>query len=63
MFENVTSDVHEKRSSRNFGTAICLGAFIVLLFALTAVKVQQLGGPQEGFDHVVRPQMLPVEGE
>ena len=61
MFERVTSDVHERRYSRNMGVAACLVGFIVLLFALTAVKVQQ-NGVQQGFDHVVRPEMLPAEG-
>ena len=54
MFENVTSGVHDKRQSRNVGVAVCLSAFIVLLFLLTAVKIQQLGAV-EGFDHAPRP--------
>ncbi|MEM9853233.1 MAG: hypothetical protein AAF841_02160 [Pseudomonadota bacterium] len=61
MFENVTSEMHERRKSRNLGVAACLAAFIVLLFALTAVKVQQHGIIQ-GFDHVVRPELLPADG-
>ncbi|MEL6914159.1 MAG: hypothetical protein AAFP13_06625 [Pseudomonadota bacterium] len=60
-FENVTSDVHIKRRSRNLGVAACLVGFMVLLFALTMVKVQETGANQ-GFDHVVRPELLPVEG-
>ncbi|MEO0676808.1 MAG: hypothetical protein AAFR53_09395 [Pseudomonadota bacterium] len=60
-FQRVTTEVHEKRMSRNLGVAGCLVAFIFLLFALTAVKIQENGAAQ-GFDHVVRPEMLPVEG-
>ncbi|MEL7298907.1 MAG: hypothetical protein AAFM92_00855 [Pseudomonadota bacterium] len=60
-FEHVTSDVHVKRRSRNIGVAACLVGFIVLLFALTAVKIQENGASQ-GFDHVLRPELLPVDG-
>ena len=64
MFENVTSDVHEKRQSRNMGTALCLGAFIILLAALSAVKVQQLGAAgAERFDHVARPALEGIAEE
>ena len=63
MFENVTSEVHEKRSSRNMGTALCLAAFIILLAVLSAVKVQQLGASgTERFAHVQRPALLPEDG-
>ena len=62
MFENVTSDVHDRRKSRNMGVAICLVAFIVLLFALTAVKIRGTGATQ-AFDHVVRPELVPVDGQ
>ncbi|MEM6895905.1 MAG: hypothetical protein AAF576_00900 [Pseudomonadota bacterium] len=57
-FERVTSEIHDRRMSRNLGVAACLVGFVVLLFLLTAVKVQQTG-PQEGFDHVMRPELLP----
>ncbi|MEM9438406.1 MAG: hypothetical protein AAGA15_15345 [Pseudomonadota bacterium] len=61
MFQNVTSEMHDRRKSRNLGVAACLVGFIVVLFVLTAVKVQQNGAIQ-GFDHVVRPELVPVEG-
>ncbi|MEM1236681.1 MAG: hypothetical protein AAGI10_06910 [Pseudomonadota bacterium] len=59
-FEKVTSDVHEKRFSRNMGVGLCLAAFIVLMFGLSAVKIRQAGAT-EGFDHVARPALIPAE--
>lgn len=59
MFQNVTTEMHARRRSRNLGVAACLLGFIVLLFLLTAVKIQEAGHTQ-GFDHVVRPELLPV---
>ncbi|MEM7711651.1 MAG: hypothetical protein AAF264_13090 [Pseudomonadota bacterium] len=62
MFENVTTDIHEKRASRNIGTGLCLGAFIILLAVLSAVKVSELGASEsERFDHAPRPQLVPAE--
>ena len=64
MFKNVTSDVHDRRMSRNVGTALCLGAFIVLLAVLSAVKVKELGAAgSERFDHVARPALETVGQE
>jgi hypothetical protein len=50
-------EIHGRRKSRNVGVALVLVAFIAIVFGLTVVKVQQLGAVQ-GFDHVLRPELL-----
>ena len=55
-----THELHDRRRSRNVGLLIVLIAFIGIVFGLTVVKVKQLGAVQ-GFDHVVRPEMLPAD--
>ncbi len=55
-----THELHERRKSRNVGVGLALLAFVVLMFGLSMVKVMNLGATQ-GFDHVVRPEMLPAE--
>lgn len=49
-------ELHRRRLSRNVGLGLTLGAFIVLVFALTVVKVTR-GDPMQAFDHTVRPEM------
>ncbi len=55
-----THELHERRFSRNVGVALTLVAFIAVVFGLTVVKVTR-GDSLQGFDHQVRPEMLPVE--
>ena len=62
MAIKATHELHERRKSRNIGVGLTLAAFVAVMFALSVVKILQLG-PTEGYDHVVRPQMLPVEGD
>ena len=50
-------DVHQRRFSRNVGVALVLLGFIAVIFGLTVVKIQNLGAIQ-GFDHVVRPELV-----
>lgn len=50
-------EIHQRRKSRNVGLGLVLVGMIVVVFGLTIVKVQQLGAIQ-GFDHVVRPELL-----
>ncbi|MEM6824908.1 MAG: hypothetical protein AAGB18_00060 [Pseudomonadota bacterium] len=50
-------ELHSRRRSRNIGLAVVLVGFISVIFGLTVVKVQTLGAIQ-GFDHVVRPELL-----
>ena len=42
------------RLSRNIGVAVCLVAFVGVMFGLSVAKVSTTG-PIEGFDHVARP--------
>lgn len=48
-------DLHKRRFGRNVGLGLTLAAFVVLVFALTVVKVKR-GDPMQGFDHTVRPE-------
>lgn len=50
-------EIHTRRKSRNVGVGLVLVGFIAVIFGLTVVKVQTLGAVQ-GFDHVVRPELL-----
>ena len=53
-------EMHKRRFSRNLGVGLTLGAFVVLVFALTVVKVKR-GDPMQGYDHVVQPSSVPQE--
>ncbi len=53
-------EIHSRRKSRNIGVGLVLVGFIAVVFGLTVVKVQQIGAVQ-GFDHVVRPELVPDE--
>ncbi|KAF0116140.1 MAG: hypothetical protein FD150_625 [Rhodobacteraceae bacterium] len=56
-------ELHKRRFSRNLGLGLTLAAFVVLVFALTVVKVKR-GDPMQGYDHVVQPQSVPqAEGQ
>lgn len=59
-FEKTTHELHQRRFSRNVGVGLTLVAFVALMFGLTVVKVTR-GDPMQAFDHVVRPEMEPVE--
>ncbi len=53
-------ELHKRRFSRNLGVGLTLGAFVLLVFALTVVKVKR-GDPMQGYDHVVQPASVPNE--
>jgi len=55
-------EIHKRRLGRNVGVAVTLGLFIMLVFALTVVKVTR-GDPMQGFDHTVRPEMTTEEDQ
>ena len=63
MAIKVEHELHERRRGRNTGVGILLIGFIAIIFGLTVVKVLQLGevAQFEKFDHVARPQIVPVE--
>ena len=48
------SDMHKRRGKGNLYLALCLVALMVLVMALSLVKLRN-AGPVEGFDHIVRP--------
>lgn len=55
-------DSHEifaRRRSRNRGMGLVLGSFVLIVFAVTIVKLTE-GHPMQGFDHSVRPEMQPA---
>ena len=56
-----THEIHRRRFSRNLGVALTLVFLIAIVFGLTVVKVTE-GGLSQGFDHVIRPEMVPDEG-
>ncbi len=53
-------ELHTRRRGRNMGLLVVLLGFIVLIFGLTIVKIQTAGFTQ-GFDHVARPEIIPIE--
>lgn len=54
-------ELHQRRFGRNLGLALVLAAFVAVMFGLTVVKIDR-GGINQGFDHVLRPEMIPQEG-
>jgi hypothetical protein len=57
-------DSHEifgRRRSRNVGVGLVLGAFALLVFAVSVVKLTE-GRVVEGSDHSLRPELLPEAG-
>jgi hypothetical protein len=54
-------ELHQRRYGRNLGLGLALLAFVAVMFGLTVVKIDR-GGINQGFDHVLRPEMLPQEG-
>ncbi|MFT7059522.1 MAG: hypothetical protein ACJASV_002031 [Pseudorhodobacter sp.] len=55
-------ELHKRRFGRNLGLGLVLVGFVALVFGLTVVKVTNVGATQ-GFDHVLRPELLPENGE
>ena len=54
-------EIYSRRRSRNLGVGLVLAAFAALTFAVTVVKLDE-GGSMQGFDHTLRPELLPAEG-
>ena len=54
------SEMHRRRRGRNFAVLAALLGFLVVVFAVTVVKVRT-GGFSEAFDHAVRPAL--IEGQ
>jgi hypothetical protein len=53
-------EIYGRRRSRNLGLGLVLGAFVVLVFAVTVVKLRQ-GDMIKGLDHRIEPQVIIVE--
>ncbi len=51
-----THELHDRRKSRNVGLGLTLAGFVIVILALTMVKVTR-GDPMQAFDHVNRPEM------
>jgi len=60
MAFKVLHPLHARRYSRNAGLGLVLVAMIGIVFGLTVVKVTNVGATQ-GFDHVLRPELLPMD--
>ncbi|MDQ2065821.1 hypothetical protein Q9295_05525 [Xinfangfangia sp. CPCC 101601] len=58
MAIHVTHELHKRRFSRNLGLGLVLAAFVVLVFALSVVKVTR-GDPMKGYDHTPSAGHLP----
>jgi hypothetical protein len=52
-------EIYARRRSRNVGLGVALGAFVLLIFAVTLVKLYE-GHSMEAFDHQFRPSLLPA---
>lgn len=55
-------ELHRRRARRNLWVGLTLGAFVVLVIAITMVKMSN-GQMMEAFDHSLRPSLLPAEGQ
>lgn len=60
MALQTTHELHKRRFGRNLGVALCLVAFVALVFALTIVKIRR-GESMEGYDHTMRPDLAAPE--
>ena len=52
-------EIYGRRRSRNLGLGLTLGAFVVLIFAVTVVKLFE-GAEVRGYDHTY--QTVPGQG-
>lgn len=60
MALHVTHELHRRRFGRNLGVGLLLAAMVVLVFALTVVKIRR-GDDMQGYDHTLRPALLPPD--
>jgi hypothetical protein len=63
MALRVEHELHGRRRGRNLGLGLVLVALVAIVFALTVVKVLNLGDARafEGFDHVAPGPTLPAQ--
>jgi uncharacterized sodium:solute symporter family permease YidK len=55
-------EIYARRRSRNLGLGLVLGGLVLVIFAVTLVKLSD-GQSMEGFDHTFRASVLPLEAE
>lgn len=60
MAPQVEHELHHRRWTRNLGLGLLLAALVVLVFALTVVKVRN-GDMMQGYDHQPRATLLPPQ--
>ncbi len=51
-------EIYARRRSRNLGLGLVLGGLVLVIFAVTMVKLGE-GQSMEGFDHSFRASVLP----
>ena len=55
--KNQETQVHKSKTAVNIGLGLILIAFVILIFSVTIVKLSS-GNTIQGFDHVLRPEMI-----
>ena len=55
--KNQEIHVHKSKTASNIGLGLILIAFVILIFSVTIVKLSK-GNTIQGFDHVLRPEMI-----
>ena len=55
--KNQEIHVHKSKTASNIGLGLILIAFVILIFSVTIVKLSR-GNTIQGFDHVLRPEMI-----
>ena len=55
--KNQETQVHKSKTASNIGLGLILVAFVILIFSVTIVKLSR-GNTIQGFDHVLRPEMI-----
>ncbi|MDE2914303.1 MAG: cytochrome C oxidase assembly protein [Paracoccaceae bacterium] len=50
-------EIHQRRKRSNAMIGLMLGGFVVLVFAISVVKMMN-GASMEAYDHVLRPSLL-----
>ena len=61
----VEHEIHGRRRGRNAGVGWLLAGLVAIVFGLTVVKVTSLESIRqfETYDHVLRPQIVPGQGD
>lgn len=60
--QTATHEIYTRRKGRNVAVLLILLTFVVLIFSVTIVKMQN-GASMEAFDYTFRPSILPRVSE